>query len=100
MTARFLPGLAAVLFLTAGCSSLPSMHSLLTFDQDEQPDETMAAAPAPVPVPAAAAQPDDWCTRVAANTRAQAAADGFDPATQNRMTQQSQRQCLEMGQRG
>lgn len=90
-------GICALCLCAAGCSSLPSLHSLLSFDRD-QPDPVVAAAAAPVPVappPAtpAAAQPDEWCMRVAANDRAQAAANGFDTATQDRMTVQSYRQC-------
>ncbi len=85
--------------LLAGCSSLPSMHSLLTFDSDSDAGavpvaETQAAA-APAPVPA---RPDNWCSGVAANARAAAASNGFDAATQDRMMQNSLRQCVAMTQ--
>jgi hypothetical protein len=92
--------LSAALFL-AGCSGLPSMHSLLTFDRDEEaapaPMAQADAVAAPAPAPAAA-QPDNWCNSVAANARAQAAANGFDAATQDRMTQNALRQCVAMNQ--
>lgn len=90
--------LSAALLLS-GCSSLPSMHSLLTFDHDEEAQAMPGADAAIVAVPAAApaaAMPDDWCNRVAADARASAAADGFDTATQDRMAQSAQRQCLAM----
>jgi hypothetical protein len=83
--------------LLAGCSGLPSMHSLLTFDSDSDAvpvAETQAAA-APAPVPA---KPDNWCSNVAANARADAASNGFDAATQDRMMQNSLRQCVAMTQ--
>jgi hypothetical protein len=82
-------GLCAALLLTAGCSSL---HNFLGSDPDSGPP-AMAETAAPAPPPA---QPADWCNRVAANARAQAAADGFDQATQERLTQQSLRQCATM----
>ena len=92
--------LSAALLLS-GCSGLPSMHSLLTFDRDEDagavPMAQAAAVAMPAPAPAAAA-PDDWCAKVAANARAEAAARGFDAATQDRMTQTAQRQCVAMNQ--
>ncbi len=89
-------GLCALLFLTSGCSSLPSLHSLLAFDGDET--ETAQAAPAaPIIVPAAPAG-DEWCRRIAASSRAQAVASGFDAATQERMAQQSYQQCMAMPQ--
>jgi hypothetical protein len=83
--------------LLAGCSGLPSMDSLLTFDSDDAPPAIAEAQPAAVPAPAAS-QPDNWCTKVAANRRAAAAADGFDAATQDRMMQNSLRQCVVMTQ--
>jgi hypothetical protein len=96
-----LPGLCALCLFAAGCSSLPSLpslHSLVPFDRDPPDPVVVAAAPPAVPAPpppaqAAAGQPDEWCMRVAANDRAQAAANGFDTATQDRMTVQSYRQC-------
>ena len=83
--------------LLAGCSGLPSMHSLLTFDSDAGavPVAEAQAAAAPAPVPA---QPDNWCSNVAANARADAASNGFDAATQDRMMQNSLRQCVAMTQ--
>jgi len=89
-----LSGLAALCLFAAGCSS---MHSLLAFDRPP-PAPIVAAAPVAVaPVPAApepaAARPDEWCVRVAANDRAQAGANGFNAATQDRMTLQSYQQC-------
>ena len=89
-------GLCALLLFTAGCSGLPSLHSLVTFDKDP-PAAEPAAYVAPPPEPAA---PDDFCARAAADTHARAAADGFDTATQNRMTQQSFQQCVALNQRG
>ena len=85
-----LPGLCALCLFAAGCSSLPSLHSLVSFDRDPPDPAVVAAAPPAVPAPpppaqAAAGQPDEWCMRVAAN--------GFDAATQDRMTVQSYRQC-------
>ena len=44
----------------------------------------------------AAAQPSDWCQRIAIDARDQAAASGFDAATQLRMTQQAFQQCTAM----
>lgn len=85
--------------LLAGCSGLPSMHSLLTFDSDSDagaiPVAEAQAAAAPAPVPA---KPDNWCSNVAANARADAASNGFDAATQDRMMQNSLRQCVAMTQ--
>ena len=95
MTFRIL-GFSALLLFTASCYGLPSLHSLVTFDKDPPAAEPAAYA-APLPEPAA---PDDFCSRAAADTRAKAAADGFDTATQNRMVQQSFQQCVAMGQHG
>ena len=89
--------LSAALLLS-GCSSLPSMHSLLTFDRDEEAEAIPVAQAAPAAMPAAAAQPENWCNGVAANARADAAAKGFDAATQDRMTQNALRQCVAMSQ--
>ena len=86
-------GLCALLLLTAGCSDL---QSLLSFDKEPAATEPVAIV-APPPEPAL---PDDFCARAAASTHAQAAADGFDAATQTRMTQQSFQQCMAMSQRG
>jgi hypothetical protein len=88
-------GLCALLLLTAGCSDL---QSLLSFDKEPAAAEPVAIV-APPPEPAAAL-PDDFCARAAASTHAQAAADGFDAATQTRMTQQSFQQCVAMSQHG
>jgi len=84
-----IPGLCALLLFTAGCSSLPSLFTRAA---------PVAAQPAPdSPAPVPATPPSDgWCQRIAANTRAQAAADGFDAATQERMSQQSFQQCTAM----
>ena len=75
------------------------MHSLLSYGGDEdvgaEVSATAISEPAPAPVQALPAQ--DVCRGVAANTRARAAADGFDAATQDRMTQQSLTQCAAMG---
>lgn len=95
--------LPVFVLLAAGCSAPP--YSLLRFDRQSTTQPAAAATqpaaavaqPVAVPAqPAAAPEPppaDDWCARLAANTRARAAADGFDTATQERMTQQSFRQC-------
>jgi hypothetical protein len=88
-------GLCALFLFTAGCSSV---HSLLSFDK--APAAAEPAAFAAPPPELAAPSPDDFCARVAASTHAQAAADGFDAATQTRMTQESFQQCAAMGQRG
>jgi hypothetical protein len=85
----------SVSLLLAGCSSLPSMHSLLTFDADDAPASVAAAQPAAAPAPVAA-QPDNWCNSVAANRRAAAAAHGFDAASQDRMMRNTLRQCVAM----
>jgi hypothetical protein len=84
----------SMLVLLAGCGSL---RGLLEYPgHDPAPVPVAAAAPAPAPAPAqpAAPQPDEWCLHVAANDRAQAAANGFDAATQDRVTAQSYRQCV------
>lgn len=87
--------LCTVVLFTAGCSSVSSMLSL-----DKEPaaaEPTVTAAPPP---PVAAALPDDFCARAAASTHAQAAAAGFDTATQTRMTEQSFQQCVALSQQG
>lgn len=72
-------GLSSVLLL-AGCSSLPSLHGLFTYDRDEAvqvsaaPDAPAMTVPAPVPA-------DDWCKTNAATARSRAVADGFDAPT-------------------
>ncbi len=72
----------------AGCSSLPSLFAT----NDDAPDSAMTAAMAPT-VPQAQYPVKQFCARVAANAQAKAGADGFDAATQDRMRQQSYRQC-------
>jgi hypothetical protein len=84
----------SILVLLAGCGSL---RGLLEYPEREPAPTPVAreAASVPVPVPApAASQADEWCLHVAANERAQAAAGGFDAATQDRVTTQSYQQCV------
>lgn len=89
---RLLTCLCALVLL-CGCGSL---RGLLSYSGARQapPAAPVAAVQAPPPAQAAAPQPDEWCMRVAANERAQAASDGFDAATQDRVTLQSYRQCV------
>ena len=94
-------GCAAALLLS-GCSSLPSMDSLLTFNHDEAAQDAFAPAAevtAAAPVPAAPPA-GDMCKNAAANARTQAAADGFDAATQDRMAQQGYVHCTLVSGRG
>ena len=86
-------GLCAALFFTAGCSRLTGLfHS----PDEDAPPPAMAVTAEPAPMPETGTA--DWCTRVAANARAAAARDGFDAATQERMAQQTLRQCVAMTQ--
>jgi len=89
-------GVSAALLL-AGCSSVPSLHSLLTLDDDQQmqvPADPVISSVAAAPAPALA---DDWCKNVATNTRNRAGADGFDTPTQDRMALQAYQQCTALG---
>jgi hypothetical protein len=85
-------GVSAALLL-AGCSSLPSLDSLLTFDHDPevQASADPAVAPAATPPPAMGG---DWCKTAATTARNRSAADGFDTATQETQAQQVYRQCV------
>ena len=84
--------------LLAGCSSVPSLHSLFSYDRDQQMQDTtdpvaaVVAAPVPAPV-----QSDDWCKTAAVTVRNRAANDGFDAATQDRLALQAYQQCAALG---
>ena len=63
------------------------------------PPQTVVAAAAP-PVaepPPVAPAPDSWCSRVAESTRADAASQGFDAATQRHRAEVSYNQCVRYG---
>jgi hypothetical protein len=83
----------------AGCSSV---RGLLAFEDQTPPAAAeMDAAPADVaPAAAPADSMAQWCQRVAATARRDAAASGFDSATQERLAAQNYRQCLAMGTAG
>jgi hypothetical protein len=85
-----------LLLPVAGCAG---MGDLLAFN-DGAPEAAQDAAQTdvtPVAAPPAMGEPaPQWCQRVAAKARGDAAAGGFDAATQDRMAAQSYRQCLAM----
>jgi len=81
-----------LLSLTAGCTA---MGNFLAFN-DSAPEAAQTDM-TPVAVPPPAAEPvAQWCQRVAAEARIDAAKGGFDAPTQERMAAQSYRQCLAM----
>jgi hypothetical protein len=78
--------------LLAGCTDADWNH-VLNYGSGGEPDvEVVTAPPAPAPQPIAAAPANnDFCKSVAVQD---ATTNGFDPATQARVLQQSYAQCV------
>jgi hypothetical protein len=88
--------------LLCGCSSADWHHatSYVGLGQDDQavpakadPDDAEAATTSPSP--GQASRSDDFCQRMAKGESNDAAADGFDAATQRRRAESSYQQCME-----
>lgn len=78
--------------LLAGCTDADWDH-LMSFggSRDRQEVREAAAPAAPVPAPAAPPASNAFCMAVAQHD---ATSNGYDPATQTRVAQQSYRQCV------
>jgi len=89
--------LPLLLIAATGCSSL---EGLLAFDAPTPAPVEVEAAPAAM-IPATQVEPlPQWCQRVAAKARSDAASSGFDATTQEGLASQQYRQCLTMMQAG
>lgn len=85
--------LPLLLATVSGCSSI---NRVLSFD-DPAP-APQQAEPSPVAPPVAQTDASEqFCRRVSASSRADAAAGGFDAATQDRIALQNYQQCLAIG---
>lgn len=78
--------IAAAAFALTGCTSIGSLFA--RNDTQLSPLELANSY-----VPTALPMPYDFCSRVAANARAQALRAGFDAATQQRIGAQNGSQC-------
>jgi hypothetical protein len=88
-----IPVLLLVLPLLAGCTDADWNHLMSFAGSRDHEEVTEAAAPAPIAVarPAAPTASNAFCMGVA---RQDATSNGYDPATQTRVAQQSYQQCV------
>ena len=98
MKFRVLAAFGALLMLP-GCVSYDDTMGFLglgnsTADADTFPGDAPPAAIAPAV--ASVTTDDTWCKQIAGSDLRHAQADGFDPATQQRMATASYKQCMTM----
>lgn len=89
--------LAALAFLAAGCTDADWAHLDLGDGGSGAYARPRAQSAATAPAtarPAAPADQEEWCRRIAASARSEAAGQGFDAPTQERRADATYRQCV------